>query len=80
MKVVVLTAHGTVENAVEAMKLGAFDYLRKPLNGPDEIALTVNRALERQRLREDRQRSTRAPTMGTASWPAIPRCWPWSSR
>jgi two-component system response regulator AtoC len=58
MEVIVLTAHGTVENAVEAMKLGAFDYLCKPLSGPDEIALTATRALERRRLREDRQRST----------------------
>jgi two-component system response regulator FlrC len=58
MEVIVLTAHGTVENAVEAMKLGAFDYLSKPLSGPDEIVLTVTRALERRRLREDRQRST----------------------
>ncbi len=58
MEVIVLTAYGTVENAVEAMKLGAFDYLSKPLSGPDEIALTVTRALERRRLREDRQRST----------------------
>ena len=58
MEVLVLTAHGTVETAVEAMKLGAFDYLTKPLSGPDEIALTVSRALERRRLREDRQRST----------------------
>jgi two-component system response regulator FlrC len=58
MEVIVLTAYGTVENAVEAMKLGAFDYLSKPLSGPDEIILTVTRALERRRLREDRQRST----------------------
>ncbi|MCA9551395.1 MAG: sigma-54-dependent Fis family transcriptional regulator [Myxococcales bacterium] len=57
MEVIVLTAHGTVENAVEAMKLGAFDYLTKPLSGPDEIALTVMRALERRRLREHRHRA-----------------------
>jgi two-component system response regulator FlrC len=58
MEVIVLTAHGTVETAVEAMKLGAFDYLTKPLSGPDEIVLTVTRALERRRLHEERQRST----------------------
>jgi two-component system response regulator FlrC len=56
MEVVVLTAHGTVESAVEAMKLGAFDYLAKPLSGPDELRLTVSRALERRRLREESQR------------------------
>ena len=39
-----LTAHGTVDNAVEAMKLGAFDYLQKPIGGPDELRLLVARA------------------------------------
>jgi two-component system response regulator FlrC len=56
MEVLVLTAHGTVQTAVEAMKLGAFDYLAKPLSGPDEVRLVVARALERRRLREERQR------------------------
>jgi two-component system response regulator AtoC len=56
MEVIVLTAHGTVETAVEAMKLGAFDYLGKPLSGPDELRLLVSRALERRRLREEQQR------------------------
>jgi two-component system, NtrC family, response regulator AtoC len=56
MEVIVLTAHGTVESAVEAMKLGAFDYLGKPLSGPDELRLIASRALERRRLREGQQR------------------------
>jgi two-component system response regulator AtoC len=55
-EVVVLTAHGTVAGAVEAMKLGAFDYLDKPLSGPDELRLVAGRAMERRRLREDAQR------------------------
>jgi len=55
MEVMVLTAHGTVETAVEAMKLGAFDYLQKPLSGPQELRLLVQRALERRRLRESQQ-------------------------
>ena len=38
-EVIVLTAHGTVETAVEAMKLGAFDYLQKPLGSPAELRL-----------------------------------------
>jgi two-component system response regulator FlrC len=49
-EVVVLTAHGTVDTAVQAMKLGAFDYLQKPLGGPDELALVAQRALERRGL------------------------------
>jgi len=57
MEVVVLTAHATVDTAVEAMKLGAFDYLQKPLSGPDELRLVVSRALERRRLREEGQRT-----------------------
>lgn len=56
MEVVVLTAHGTVETAVEAMKLGALDYLTKPLSSPDALRLVVRRALERRRLRDAQQR------------------------
>ena len=33
-EVIVMTAHGSVETAVEAMKLGAYDYLQKPIGGP----------------------------------------------
>ncbi len=50
MEVVVMTAHGSVETAVEAMKLGAFDYLEKPLESPGELRLLAGRALERRRL------------------------------
>src|SRR5437868_14368317 len=58
-EVIVLTAFGTVQGAVEAMKLGAFDYLQKPLQGPDELRLLVRRALERAGLRalEERARA-----------------------
>ncbi len=37
LEVIVMTAHGTVDTAVEAMKLGAFDYLQKPLASPEEL-------------------------------------------
>ncbi len=47
--VVVITAHGTVEDAVSAMKDGAADYLRKPID-LDELHLVVERCLERQRV------------------------------
>ncbi len=50
--VILITAFGTVTNAVEAMKLGAADYLLKPLN-PDEVKLSVQRALERQQLLDE---------------------------
>jgi len=47
--VILITALGTVGNAVDAMKLGAVDYILKPLN-PDELKLSVHRALERKEL------------------------------
>ncbi|MBP7462137.1 MAG: sigma-54-dependent Fis family transcriptional regulator [Candidatus Delongbacteria bacterium] len=47
--VVVLTAYGTVENAVEAMKLGAYDYLMKPCTA-DEIEMLVERVIQFQNL------------------------------
>ncbi len=52
VEVIVMTAHGTVDNAVEAMKLGAFEYLQKPISGPDELRLLVARAVERRGLRD----------------------------
>ena len=48
-KVVMMTAYGTVQNAVEAMKLGAFDYVMKPFS-IDEIELVLKRAIEHRRL------------------------------
>jgi two-component system response regulator FlrC len=59
MEVIVLTAHGTVETAVDAMKLGAFDYLEKPIGSPDQLRILVARALERRTLRAFRDRATR---------------------
>ncbi|MFO8241187.1 MAG: sigma-54 dependent transcriptional regulator [Dissulfuribacterales bacterium] len=47
---IILTAYATVENAVEAMKKGALDYLIKPLKNPDELRMAVSRVLERQTL------------------------------
>src|SRR5258706_8365102 len=52
VEVIVMTAHGNVDNAVEAMKLGAFEFLQKPLSGPDELRLLVQRAVERRGLRD----------------------------
>jgi two-component system NtrC family response regulator len=50
--VILMTAFGTVNNAVDAMKLGATDYLLKPLN-PEELKIIVRRALERQDLLDE---------------------------
>src|SRR5207342_995739 len=48
-QILMMTAHATVESAIEAMKLGALDYLQKPYE-VDELLVVVNRALEHQRL------------------------------
>ena len=50
--VILLTAYSSVDNAVEAMKRGAYHYANKPFN-LDEIALLVEKALETTRLRRE---------------------------
>ena len=55
MPVILLTAHGSIESAVEAMKKGAFDYLTKPFN-PQELLVQVERALEKRRLTTEIER------------------------
>jgi len=50
--IVVITAYGTIENAVEAMKKGAIDYITKPFEG-EKILITVKRCLKLSRLREE---------------------------
>jgi DNA-binding NtrC family response regulator len=51
-QILMMTAHATVESAIEAMKLGAFDYLQKPFE-VDELLVVVRRALDHQRLRTE---------------------------
>ncbi|MBI5663748.1 MAG: sigma-54-dependent Fis family transcriptional regulator, partial [Nitrospirae bacterium] len=50
--VVIITAFGTTDSAVEAMKLGAYDYIQKPFQ-LDNIRLVVKNALEKQKLQKD---------------------------
>ena len=76
--VIILTAHGTVSTAVEAMQLGAADYLRKPFD-VEEIRFKLHRALERkamqgeiQRLKEAARPVPTAAPVGTN--PAWRRC------
>jgi DNA-binding NtrC family response regulator len=49
LPVILMTAFGTIDTAVKAMKLGAFDYLTKPFEG-DELVIAVKRAVEHRRL------------------------------
>jgi DNA-binding NtrC family response regulator len=53
--VVLMTAHGTIDSAVEAMRKGAFDYLTKPLDR-EVLLLAVSRAIERTRLVSENRR------------------------
>ena len=50
--VIMMSAYGTTETAIEAMKLGAYDYISKPFKG-DEVYLTLKKAEERERLKEE---------------------------
>jgi DNA-binding NtrC family response regulator len=64
---IVITAHGSIANAVEAMKAGASDYLTKPLSGPEELRLAVARVLReadaesRLALHAEEERRERPP-------------------
>ena len=51
-EILMMTAHATVESAIEAMKLGAFDYLQKPFD-VEELLIVARRALEHRRLRTE---------------------------
>jgi DNA-binding NtrC family response regulator len=65
----VMTAYGTVESAVEAMKAGAYDYVLKPFD-LDEIEMKVERAIEHRRLL-----AASRPTIGARSSRASRTSW-----
>lgn len=48
--VIMMSAYGTIDTAIEAMKLGAYDYISKPFK-PDEVLLTLKKAEEREKLK-----------------------------
>ncbi|MFN7952237.1 MAG: sigma-54 dependent transcriptional regulator [bacterium] len=53
--VILMSAFGTVDLAIEAMKAGAYDYISKPFKS-DEVVLTLRKAVERERLKRDNAR------------------------
>jgi len=69
LQVIMLTAHGSIDSAVEAMKLGAFDYLQKPISSLRELRVMVRRAVERRQL-QDRVEQNRQDTDGPLTWGA----------
>jgi len=50
--VIIITAFGTIESAIQAMKMGAYDYITKPFQ-MDELILTVRKALENRLLKQE---------------------------
>ncbi|OGD24244.1 MAG: Fis family transcriptional regulator [Candidatus Aminicenantes bacterium RBG_13_63_10] len=54
-EIIIITAYASVESALEAMKMGAFDYVQKPFKH-DELLLVIRRSLEHKRLREENLR------------------------
>ena len=57
--IVLMTAFGSIDSAVEAMRAGAFDYITKPFE-PEAVLMTLERALERRALEEENRRLRRA--------------------
>jgi DNA-binding NtrC family response regulator len=51
---VMITGFGTIETAIQALRYGAYDYLRKPVN-PEELVVSLNRGFEKIRLVKERQ-------------------------
>ncbi len=54
LEIIMITAHGTIENAIEAVRAGAFDFVQKPFELA-ELELTVARAVEQRRLRRENE-------------------------
>ncbi len=54
-EIIIITAYASVESALAAMKMGAFDYVQKPFKH-DELLMVIRRALEHKRLREENLR------------------------
>ena len=59
LEVIVLTAQGSVDVAVDAMKRGAFDFIQKPVSGPQQLRILAARALERRSLLDLKENAAR---------------------
>ena len=72
--IIVMTGYSTVKNAVDAMKLGAVDYLAKPFSD-DELVLSVERAADKRRLVLENlalKKSFLTATVSATSWAKTP--------
>jgi len=52
---IIVSGYGTIETAIEAMKLGSYDFLQKPINF-DRFRILIDRIIEKQKLKEENQR------------------------
>ena len=64
--VIIITAYGSIESAVESAKMGAFDFITKPFR-KEQIILTIEKALEFRRMQIEKNRSREAGK--TETWP-----------
>lgn len=71
-EVIVMTAFASIEAAVDAIKLGAFDYVQKPFD-PDDVVLVVARALEHARARDPGTRNPAEPLIAVPFRDAVNR-------
>ena len=73
--VIIMTAHGTIEGAVEAVKLGAFDYMKKPVD-LEELKLLADRARETAQMKQElsyyRSRAASERALRPVSWATSP--------
>ncbi|MBE9532151.1 MAG: sigma-54-dependent Fis family transcriptional regulator, partial [Proteobacteria bacterium] len=63
--VIMMSAYGTIENAIECMKLGAYDYISKPFK-TDEIILALKKAEERENLKRENRRLIKEAQRGAS--------------
>lgn len=70
MEVIMLTGHGTIETAIEAMRAGAYDYLTKPYN-LQELDVVIQKALEKKQLSEENKRLKEALQINGSNYEII---------
>jgi two-component system nitrogen regulation response regulator NtrX len=70
-EVIIISGHGTIESAVRATKLGAYDFLEKPLS-LDRTLIVLKNAMRARQMREDNQEFARQLTKGTVTGNSVP--------
>jgi DNA-binding NtrC family response regulator len=66
-ELLMLTGHGSIDTAIESIRIGAFDYVVKPCP-LDELDVRIQRALERRTLRQRASAGSRRPILKAHSW------------